>query len=113
MQRTESGFVYLKQRLTSRASKETDLGADSEVYHHDPQKVGVKHDIPTGTLSGLKSIFRKAGKDEKQRTEETKTDLTVSQSFQLQSIDYDYHAQIRGGTSTGSTKSLIANKSQV
>ncbi|TPR09824.1 hypothetical protein CAN33_0053400 [Aspergillus niger] len=58
-QRTETGFAYLKQRLlTSPGSKETVVLGERQ------QKPGVSLDIPTGTLSGLKTFFHKLKPDQ-------------------------------------------------
>ncbi|KAL4935585.1 hypothetical protein BDV06DRAFT_234187 [Aspergillus oleicola] len=106
MERAESGFVYLRNRLTTRGSRETDRMSDPEMspYHH------VTADIPSGRLTRLTSIFRRAGRTEKQGTEEAKSGIQVTRSLELQSIDYDYHAQIRSGSPSASKKSLIADK---
>ncbi|KAL4973066.1 hypothetical protein BDW66DRAFT_154148 [Aspergillus desertorum] len=109
MERAESGFVYLRQRLTTRGSKETDLMGDPEVshYHH------LTANIPGGRLTRLTSIFRRAGRTEKQGNEDAKSGIQVTQCLELQSIDYDYHAQIRSGSPSESKKSLIADKRQI
>jgi hypothetical protein len=109
MERAESGFVYLRQRLTTRGSKETDLMGDPEVSHHHH----VAANIPSGRLTRLTSIFRRVGRTEMQGTEDAKSGIRVTQWLELQSIDYDYHAQIRSGSPSESKKSLIADKGQI
>ncbi|RAH66287.1 uncharacterized protein BO66DRAFT_431454 [Aspergillus aculeatinus CBS 121060] len=98
LQRTESGFVYLKQRLTlSRASKST-------VALSDPaHKPGISLDIPTGTLSGLRSMFRRPKPID---PEEGKMGIQVSHYYELQSVDVDYHAHLRGDSASGRDPSL-------
>ncbi|RAL07030.1 uncharacterized protein BO97DRAFT_438736 [Aspergillus homomorphus CBS 101889] len=104
MQRTESGFVYLKKRLTtSRASKST------VALSEPPQKPSVSLDIPTGTLSGLKSIFRNTKPTD---PEEVKSGIQVSRYYELQSIDVDYHAQIRGDSASGRNPSFTGVKGE-
>ncbi|RAK79669.1 uncharacterized protein BO72DRAFT_424468 [Aspergillus fijiensis CBS 313.89] len=98
LQRTESGFVYLKQRLTlSRASKSTVALSDQA---HKP---GVSLDIPTGTLSGLRSMFRRPKSID---PEEGKMGIQVSHYYELQSVDVDYHAHLRGDSASGRDPSL-------
>ncbi|GCB25006.1 hypothetical protein AAWM_07891 [Aspergillus awamori] len=100
-QRTESGFVYLKQRLlTPPGSKEMVVLGERQ------QKPGVSLDIPTGTLSGLKTFFYKLKPDE----EEAKSGIRVSHYFELTSIDIDYHAHIRCDSASGSNPSLAGAK---
>ncbi|GLA17281.1 hypothetical protein AnigIFM62618_004416 [Aspergillus niger] len=100
-QRTESGFVYLKQRLlTPPGSKEMVVLGERQ------QKPGVSLDIPTGTLSGLKTFFYKLKPDE----EEAKSGIRVSHYFELTSIDIDYHAHIRHDSASGSNPSLAGVK---
>ncbi|KAJ5093633.1 hypothetical protein N7456_009494 [Penicillium angulare] len=96
MEKTESGFIHLRQRLTSRNSKETDVGIidDSEAAKDHSRHPEVKLGNPNGTLTGVKSFFRKAGRTQTQGTEEQENTIHVSQYFELRSIDYDYHAQI-------------------
>lgn len=110
-QKTESGFVYLRQRLTSRSSgKEDDAHANSDDYGSQNQS-GVKLEIPSGTLSGLKSIFRKVGRTQNRTS--GGTDILMVSQFELHSIDDEYHAHIRRSTPTGSTKSLIIGNHHV
>ncbi|RDH21560.1 hypothetical protein M747DRAFT_330544 [Aspergillus niger ATCC 13496] len=100
-QRTETGFAYLKQRLlTSPGSKETVVLGERQ------QKPGVSLDIPTGTLSGLKTFFHKLKPDQ----ETVKSGIRVSHYFELQSVDIDYHAHIRGDAASGRNPSLAGSK---
>ncbi|KAL2819495.1 hypothetical protein BJX63DRAFT_439029 [Aspergillus granulosus] len=117
MLRTESGFVYLKQRLTSRGESKESLGVGGlggNPHHSDQQQHqrGVALDVPSGTLTRLKSIFGKPGDNGTEETEEAKTSIQVSQCFELQSIDYDYHAQLRRDPPSGSNKSSFAEPKQ-
>ncbi|KAL2819497.1 hypothetical protein BJX63DRAFT_428712 [Aspergillus granulosus] len=99
--RIESGFVYLKQRLISRGDSKKSLGVGGlgvcphHSDHHHQQHRRVALDIPRGTLTRLKSIFGKPGNNGNEEMEEAKTTIQVSQYFEVESIDYDYHAQLR------------------
>ncbi|TGJ75780.1 hypothetical protein E0Z10_g10959 [Xylaria hypoxylon] len=109
VQRTESSFLYLRGHLSPHGS-----GKDQNVdAAQNPQLKITAIIVPSGTLSGLKSIFRKAGRTQNHGTEKALTDASGSQFLELQSIDYDYHAQLRGDSHTASTRSLIKPKSHV
>ncbi|KAJ2991851.1 hypothetical protein NUW58_g2372 [Xylaria curta] len=105
--RTEYGFIYLKEHFSPRGSGRGDI-AGREGTHHPK----IEAQVPSGTLNRLKSIFRKVGRTQAQGTEAL-TDLRTSDFLELQSADYDYHAHIRRGSHTASTKSLIKPRSNV
>ncbi|KAK8123168.1 hypothetical protein PG984_011838 [Apiospora sp. TS-2023a] len=90
LRRFETGFVYLKERFSPRANKEN---AAIEMKATSPPEISPH--VPTGTLSGLKSFFRRVGHTQRKETEKPAPDTLTSQDLEFQSIDYDYHAQMR------------------
>ncbi|KAI0399832.1 hypothetical protein F4802DRAFT_587864 [Xylaria palmicola] len=108
VQRTESGFIHLRERLSPHGSGKGDI-TDAEGKRYPM----ISAKVPSGTLNLLKSIFRRAGRTQSLGTEAV-TDVPVTDFQELQSMDYDYHAHIRQSSPhTASTKSLIRPKSQV
>ncbi|KAK7985797.1 hypothetical protein PG996_004962 [Apiospora saccharicola] len=88
--KAESVFVHLKGRLCLRPNKER---AATEVKATSPPEISPQ--VPSGTLSGLKSFFRRVGHTQRRVTEKSAPDTLMSEDLELQSIDYDYHAQMR------------------
>ncbi|KAI1385116.1 uncharacterized protein F4822DRAFT_383489 [Hypoxylon trugodes] len=89
MQRTESGFDYMRRFLSPRHS--VTANASGVTVEHRPE---ISLRIPKGTLTGLQSIFRKAGRTQSKNMDGV-NDVLASQYLELQSIDYDYHARAR------------------
>ncbi|RWA06921.1 hypothetical protein EKO27_g8182 [Xylaria grammica] len=108
VKRTESSFLYLRGHLSPHGSRK---GHNVDAAQNpQPKIMGL---VPGGTLTGLRSIFRKAGRTQNQGTEKALTDASGPEFLELQSIDYDYHAQLRRGSRTASTRSLIEPMSHV
>ncbi|KAI9375066.1 hypothetical protein BJX61DRAFT_540213 [Aspergillus egyptiacus] len=112
--RAESGFVYFRQRLSSGSgSKGVDTGNHDDYPLPALPSHQITQQIPSGTLTRLKTIFHRVGRDTKQSFKNSKLATDASQRSQfveLQSFDYDYHAQIRGFSPSGSERSLIAGR---
>ncbi|GKZ16514.1 hypothetical protein AbraIFM66951_000253 [Aspergillus brasiliensis] len=103
-QKTETGFVYLKQRLLTPPGSNQEMVV---VLGERQQNPRVFLDIPTGSLSGLKSFFFHKVKPDQ---EDVKSGIRVSHYFELQSIDIDYHAHIRWDSASGSNPSLAGGQ---
>ncbi|KAI1152776.1 hypothetical protein F4825DRAFT_450196 [Nemania diffusa] len=108
VQRTESGFQYLREHLNPHNNEK---GQHANSTQTPQPKLAPL--ITSGTLTGLKSMFRKAGRTKNQGTEKALTDASGPEFLELQSIDYDYHAQLRQSSHAASTRSLIRAKSHV
>ncbi|KAK7962962.1 uncharacterized protein PG986_003787 [Apiospora aurea] len=90
IQKAEAVFIYLNGWLSPHAHKEN--AATDKIALPPPE---IPRQVPSGTLSGLTSFFRNVGHGHDRETEKTTTDTQVSQCTDLQSIDLDYHAQMR------------------
>ncbi|KAL3469475.1 hypothetical protein BJX99DRAFT_265145 [Aspergillus californicus] len=104
-ERAESAFMYLRQRLTHPIEMDS-----PGVYPVPPPPHHLTQNIPSGTLTRLKSIFHRVGHGTKQSAGGSEGAAGASQMSQfpeLQSIDYEYHAQIWRYTPRGSERSLI------
>ncbi|KAK8074425.1 hypothetical protein PG997_009088 [Apiospora hydei] len=79
IRKAETVFVYLKGRLSPRANKEN---AATDVTALPPPEI--LKQVPSGTLSGLKSFFRKVGHTQDRESEKTATSAQISQCTDLQ-----------------------------
>jgi hypothetical protein len=116
MQRAESAYVYLRQRLSLRERRKDEvvMAVEGSGVYRNPRRP--RHNITGGTLVTLRSILHLARHDTARGADGSPEGAGYyssqpSQFSALQSIDYDY-AQICSDSPSGSETLLIGNKRQ-
>lgn len=93
-----SYFWYKFTRRSSSSSKPTDPGGVSRgpIKQPQPSYDPELPQVPKATMTGMRSFFDKFGHSKAKKTHATAH--TDGLDMTLRSVDYDYHKQLRAGS---------------